>query len=92
MTLEPDLERILNDSSVEGEISGLEPGLVSRLYDSLTKQAQKQEIAGEPTVLLVAPNLRPWMARMMRGIRNLYVLAYNEIPDNKQIQMIGAVS
>jgi len=92
MTLEPDLERILNESSVDGDISGLEPGLVSRLHESLTEQAHKQEIAGEPTVLLVAPNLRPWMARMMRGIRNLYVLAYNEIPDNKQIQMIGAVS
>lgn len=92
MTLEPELERILNDSSVDGEINGLEPGLVSRLHDSLSEHAQQQEIAGEPSVLLVAPNLRPWMSRMMRGIRNLYVLAYNEVPDDKRIQMIGAVS
>ena len=92
MTLEPELERILNESSKDGESLGLEPGMVERLHETLTEQAQKQEIAGEPAVLLVAPNLRPWMARMMRGIRNLYVLAYNEIPDDKRIQMIGAVS
>ncbi len=92
MTLEPELERILNDSSVDGEIHGLEPGLVGRLHDSLSEHAQQQEIAGEPSVLLVAPNLRPWMSRMMRGIRNLSVLAYNEVPDDKRIQMIGAVS
>jgi flagellar biosynthesis component FlhA len=27
----------------------------------------------------------------MRGIRNLHVLAYNEIPDDKRIQMVAAV-
>ncbi|MDH3441837.1 MAG: FHIPEP family type III secretion protein, partial [Gammaproteobacteria bacterium] len=92
LTLEPELERILNDSSKDGESLGLEPGIVERLHETLSKQAEKQEIAGEPAVLLVAPNLRPWMSRMMRGIRNLYVLAYNEVPDDKRIQMIGAVS
>lgn len=92
LTLEPDLERILNDSSRDGESLGVEPGLISRLHESLAEQAQKQEVAGEPAVLLVAPNLRPWLARMLRGIRNLHVLAYNEIPDDKRIQMLAAVS
>lgn len=92
LTLEPELEQILNDSSRDGESLGLEPGIVERLHETLSEQAEKQEIAGEPAVLLVAPNLRPWMSRMMRGIRNLYVLAYNEIPDDKRIQMVGAVS
>ena len=91
-TLEPDLERVLNDSSKDGQSLGLEPKLVERLHETLAEQAQKQEIAGEPAVLLVAPNLRPWLARMMRGIRNLHVLAYNEIPDDKRIQMLAAVS
>ena len=57
-----------------------------------SEQAQKQEIAGDPAVLLVAPNLRPWLARMMRGIRNLHVMAYNEIPDDRRVQMVAAVS
>ncbi len=92
LTLEPELERILNESTRDGSSMGLEPGLVERLHASLNEQAQKQEISGEPAVLLVPPTLRPWLARMMRGIRNLHVLAYNEIPDDRQIQMIGAVS
>ncbi len=92
MTLEPELERILNESVQEGGNVGLEPAMVERLHESLSEKAQSQEIAGEPAVLLVAPPVRPWMARMMRNIRNLHVLAYNEIPDDKRIQMIAAVS
>ena len=92
LTLEPELERILNESSQDGESRGLEPGMVERLHSSLSEQAQKQEIAGDPAVLLVSPNLRPWLSRMMRGIRNLHVMAYNEIPDDRRIQMVAAVS
>ena len=65
--------------------------MVERLHQSLAEKAQSQEVAGEPAVLLVAPQVRPWMARMMRGIRNLHVLAYNEVPDDRRIQMIAAV-
>ncbi|HLU05614.1 MAG TPA: flagellar biosynthesis protein FlhA [Woeseiaceae bacterium] len=92
LTLEPELERILNESSRDGSSLGIEPGLVARLHERLADQAQKQEIAGEPAVLLVAPNLRPWLSRMLRGVRNLHVLSYNEIPDDKRIQMLAAVS
>jgi len=92
MTLEPELERILNESTRDGSSMGLEPGLVERLHESLNGEAQKREASGEPAVLLVPPALRPWLARMMRGIRNLHVLAYNEVPDDKRIQMTGAVS
>jgi flagellar biosynthesis protein FlhA len=91
LTLDPELERILNESTQDGVSQGLEPGLVERLHESLNEKAKKQEVAGEPAVLLVAPNLRPWLARMMRGIRNLHVLAYNEIPDDKRIQMVAAI-
>jgi len=92
MTLEPELERILNESSQEGASLGLEPGMIERLHDSLSEKAQTQEISGEPALLLVSPTIRPWLSRMMRGIRNLHVLAYNEIPDDKRIQMVAAVS
>jgi flagellar biosynthesis protein FlhA len=92
LTLEPELERILNESAQDGGNMGLEPAMVERLHQTLTDKAQSQEIAGEPAVLLVAPQVRPWMSRMMRNIRNLHVLAYNEVPDDKRIQMIAAVS
>ena len=92
LTLEPELERILNESAQESGNVGLEPAMVERLHQTLTDKAQSQEVAGEPAVLLVSAQVRPWMSRMMRNIRNLHVLAYNEIPDDKRIQMIAAVS
>ncbi len=70
---------------------GLEPQMMERLHQTLTDKAQDQEIAGEPAILLVAPQVRPWMSRMMRNIRNLHVLAYNEIPDETRIEMLAAV-
>ncbi|MDX1517969.1 MAG: flagellar biosynthesis protein FlhA, partial [Woeseiaceae bacterium] len=91
LTLEPELERILNDSAQESGSVGLEPAMMERLHKTLAEKAQSQEIAGEPAVLLVAPQVRPWMSRMMRNIRNLHVLAYNEVPDDKRIQMLAAV-
>ncbi len=91
LTLKPELEQILNDSARESGEIGLEPAMMERLHESLSKKAQSQEIAGEPAVLLVAPQVRPWMSRMMRNIRNLTVLAYNEIPDDKRVQMVAAV-
>jgi len=91
ITLDPELERILNDSAQEGGAMGLEPQMMDRLHQSLADKAQSQEIAGQPAVLLVAPQVRPWLASMMRNIRNLHVLAYNEVPDDKRIQMLAAV-
>ena len=91
LTLEPELEQILNNSSQNGSVAGLEPGLVERIHRSLAEKANDQESAGESAVLLVGPTVRPWLAKMMKGIRNLHVLAYNEIPDDRQIRMIASV-
>jgi flagellar biosynthesis protein FlhA len=91
LTLEPELEQLLTESTRNGAAAGLEPGLVERIHRVLSENAERQEAAGEPAVLLVAPGLRQWLAKLMRGIRNLHVLAYNEIPEDKQIRMVGAV-
>lgn len=91
LTLEPELERILHESSQDGASLGLEPGIIDRLQESLTEQAQRQELIGDPAVLLVSPKLRPWLSKMMRTIRNLHVLAYNEVPDDRKIEMVAAV-
>ena len=53
---------------------------------------QRQELAGEPAVLLVSPQLRPWLSRFMRhNTPGLSVLAFNEVPDGKQPKMVAAV-
>jgi flagellar biosynthesis protein FlhA len=94
ITLDATLEQTLQDSMVATNDSGpgFEPGLADRIQQSLADSARRQEAAGEPAVLLVAPKLRPWVARLMRySTPNLAVLAYNEIPENRRIRVIAAV-
>jgi flagellar biosynthesis protein FlhA len=94
ITLDGALEQSLQDSMVVSSDSGpgFEPGLADRIQQSLADSARRQEAAGEPAVLLVAPKIRPWVARLMRhSTPNLSVLAYNEIPENRRIRVIGAV-
>jgi flagellar biosynthesis protein FlhA len=92
-TLDPALEQVLQDSMAGGDASpGFEPGLAERIQTALADSSRRQEAAGEPSVLLVAPKIRPWIARLMRhSTPALAVLAYNEIPENRRIRVIAAV-
>jgi flagellar biosynthesis protein FlhA len=92
-TLDPALEQVLQDSMAGGDASpGFEPGLAERIQKSLADSSRRQEAAGEPAVLLVAPKIRPWIARLIRhSTPSLAVLAYNEIPENRRIRVIAAV-
>jgi flagellar biosynthesis protein FlhA len=94
ITLDPALEQVLQDSMTGGGESGpgFEPGLADRIQQSLADSTRRQEAAGEPAVLLVAPKLRPWISRLMRhSTPSLAVLAYNEIPENRRIRVVAAV-
>ena len=97
ITLEPELERLLTNSiggaSQNGGASpGLEPGLAERLQQRLAESAQRQEMGGEPAVLLVAPQIRSTLARFMRAaVPGMHVLAWNEIPDNRKVRLVTAV-
>jgi len=92
ITLEPQLEQILKDAVTGDEAAGVEPGLAEQVQNRLAETAQRQEMAGEPAVLLVAPALRPWLARFLRfAVPNLRVLAYNEVPDSKRVKLVAAV-
>jgi flagellar biosynthesis protein FlhA len=94
MTLEPELERLLQSSLAApgGTGPALEPGLAERLQQRLAEGAQRQELIGEPAVLLVPPTLRQTLARFIRaGVPNMHVLAWNEIPDNRKVRLVTAV-
>jgi flagellar biosynthesis protein FlhA len=93
VTLEPSLEQILHQTLQGGaEGGGLEPGLAENLHRSLVEETQRQEAAGRPAVLLVSQAVRTLMARFVRhSIPNLHVLAFNEIPDNKQVKIMATV-
>ncbi|KRE90922.1 flagellar biosynthesis protein FlhA [Frateuria sp. Soil773] len=94
ITLAPELEQILMNSLSGGGVAGaaVEPGLADRLQQGVADAARRQEMSGEPAVLLVAPQLRPWLARFTRHVaQNLHVLAYNEVPDNRRVRLVQAL-
>ncbi|MDH5358418.1 MAG: flagellar biosynthesis protein FlhA [Gammaproteobacteria bacterium] len=94
ITLDPELEQILLQTlqaTGEGGAS-LEPGLAENMHKNLTDIAQRQEMAGESSILVVQAGIRSWISRFIRhSIPGLNVLSYNEIPDDKQIRIVANV-
>ena len=94
ITLDPDLERLLQQSlqASEDGSAGLEPGLAERMIKALQASTQKLEMEGKSAVLLVSGFLRPWLAHFVRhSISALNVLSYNEIPEDRQVRVVGSV-
>jgi flagellar biosynthesis protein FlhA len=97
ITLEPRLEQILLNSlqkAGQGSEDGilLEPGMAEKLQRSLVEAAQRQEMLGKPAILLVAGPVRAMLSRFARlAVPNIHVLAYQEIPDNKQVTIVSTV-
>ena len=98
ITLEPKLEQLLlntlQHSAKEGHFDSviIEPGLANRLQTALTETVQKLEIDGKPTLLLVNGAIRALLARFFRHtLGSLSVLAYQEIPQSKQITVVATI-
>ncbi len=97
ITLEPRLEQILLNSmqkAGQGSDDGvlLEPGMAEKLQRSLVEAAQRQEMLGKQAILLVAGPIRAMMSRFARlAVPTMHVLAYQEIPDNKQVTIVATV-
>jgi len=95
ITLEPALEQMLLNSMQQGqgdEGMVLEPGMAERLQRSLAETAQRQEMMGKPSILLVAAPVRPLMAKFVRyGESQIHVLSYQEIPENKKVTIVATV-
>lgn len=94
ITLAPELEQMLHQSmqASGGEGPNIEPGLAERMQQSLADAAQKQEMVGQPAILLTSGMLRATLSRFVKyTIPNLRVISYQEIPDEKQIRIVSAV-
>ena len=99
ITLEPALEQLLlktvqqskqQTGSADNMI--LEPSMTEKLQSSLFEAARTQEMAGHPAVLLVSAMLRPVLSNFVRSMAdNLYVISYQEMPDNKQITIAATI-
>jgi flagellar biosynthesis protein FlhA len=94
ITLSSELEQILQKSIQSGgaDGAGIEPGLAERIQNSLIEVSQKQELIGQPAVLLTSGVLRGTLARFVKNtIPTLHILSYQEIPDDKQIKIISSI-
>jgi flagellar biosynthesis protein FlhA len=94
ITLKPELEQLLQ-STIQSATNGsmnFEPGMADKIQQSLSQFALQQQAKQENTVLVVQPSIRAVLARFVRNIsKDFYVLSYQEIPDTKQIRIIGTV-
>lgn len=94
ITLEPSLEQLLlqaSQGSPDGQLA-IEPGLAERLHSTLKDETQKVEMDGQPSVLLVAPQIRAQLARLFKfSLPNLNILAYSEVPENRRISVVANV-
>ncbi|KTD51190.1 flagellar biosynthesis protein FlhA [Legionella quateirensis] len=94
ITLKPELEQLLQNTIQNSGVGGVsfEPGMADRIQQSLSQFALQQQAKQESSVLVVQPGIRSVLARFVRNISNdFHVLSYQEIPDNKQIRIIGTV-
>lgn len=94
VTLDSELEQILQKSLQTASESGtgVEPSLADQMHDSLQEHTQQMEMDGQIPILVVSSYIRPWLSRFVRhSIPNLHVLAYNEIPADRQVKVIANV-
>ena len=95
ITLDPELEHLLAQAKSQGgaDTPTLEPGLAERLQTSILQAAERQEVAGSPSVLLVSSAIRALLAKFVRySAQPIHVLAFEEVPDNKQITVVATIS
>jgi flagellar biosynthesis protein FlhA len=96
MTLEPDLEQLLNELVGRSENTddiALEPNLADGLFQSVRESVQQLEDQEMPAVIVVSPLIRPWLARLLRRVtKDLTVMSYVEIPEDQAIRVISTIS
>jgi len=94
ITLDMALEQLLQQTlqAMSEGTGAVEPGLAQRLISSLREACEKQELAGQPAVLLVADGLRELLVRLVRfSIPRLHILAFSEVPENRNIRIVNSV-
>ena len=95
ITLDPHLEQMLIGSVAQSTKMGeavIEPTLIEGLLESVKKQRNEAEEKGHPAVIVVAPPIRPWLARMIKQrFPDTTVLSYTEIPEDQKIKVFARI-
>ncbi|MCC6069955.1 flagellar biosynthesis protein FlhA [Massilia sp. GCM10020059] len=86
----------LNQARQGGKIAldnfPIDPQLLSQLQLNMPVAREQMKQQQTPPLLLVLPQVRPLLARYARLFApGLHVLSYNEIPENREVSIIGTV-
>lgn len=96
LTLNPELEESLREALQETELGNylaLNPDLNNSFIYGVSEENRKCVGMGYPTILLVAPELRKPVRRVLeRDLRSVIVLSYNEIVADVELEAVGMVS
>ena len=95
VTLDAELEKIIVSSltrSEQGVYLALSPEVLQKIITQLAEQMKKfQELSQRP-IILTSHVVRVYFARLIEQFYpNVYVLSFNEIANNVQIQAIGNI-
>jgi len=98
LTLDPALEELIGkglERTDRGTVMTLPPPLQARLVEAIREQVEKAmpHGKGRPPVLLCAPQIRPWLRRMIEvRLPAVAVLSYHEIVRGVEVQAHGMVT
>ena len=91
MVLDPQLEQMMS-SAVQNNHGVIEPNLLDTMVKGIGDAAGKMETEGASPVLLVSGIIRGFLSKLLRGrMSNFYILAYEEIPGDKNIRVVTTV-
>ena len=95
ITLEPELEQMLNNTLLQSRKSGelvIDPKVAENLFQAIGNEKKQIENKGLPAVLVVSPGIRAWLARTLRQrAPGICVLAYTEIPDDQDVRVVAKI-
>lgn len=91
MVLDPQLEQMMS-SAIQNNQGVIEPNLLDTMVKGIGDAAEKMEAEGASPVLLVSGIIRGFLSKLLRGrMSNFYILAYEEIPGDKNIRVVTTV-
>jgi len=94
--LENILLNSLNQASQQGKVAldnyPIDPNVLSQLQVNMPIVREQMKQQGTPPLLIVMPQIRPLLARYARLFApGLTVLSYNEIPEHRDVSIIGSL-
>lgn len=99
-TLNNELENLLTNVVNQAQQGGkvmldsvpVDPNMLNQFQSTMPQVKEQMKAAGKDPVLLVPPQLRPLLARYARLFApGLHVLSYNEVPDELDLKIMGAL-